>query len=199
MNSYLRIPLDATPEQTARLLALQAAFAQACNALAPIVQQTRVWNRVTLHHLAYKMLREKFPNMGSQMVCNAIYSVSRTSRQVFQHPDSPFNLSRLGDKGLPRLNFTDTAPVYFDRHTLSVKDGRLSMYTLDGRMRFDLALHPEAEAAFTERKLREIVLARDVADRFELTFVFSEPAQDADPSPAANDGRLPEYVMVEAA
>ena len=72
MNSYLRIPLETKPEQTARLLALQAAFAQACNALAPIVQQTRVWNRVSLHHLAYKMLCDKFPNMGSKMACNAI-------------------------------------------------------------------------------------------------------------------------------
>jgi hypothetical protein len=198
MNQIVRVILNGTPEQLSSLLALQKAFAQVCNALAPLVQQTRCWNRVTLHHLAYKGLREQFPAIGSQMVCNAIYSVSRTSRLVYQHPQSPFNLGRLGDKPLPMLQFQDTCPVYFDRHTLSVKDGHLSMYTLDGRIRFHLALQPQAEASFHEKKLREIVLARTPQDQFELSFWFSQPQPDE--SPAADDdnsGEIPEYIMVE--
>lgn len=199
MNTFLRVPLNAEPEQAKRLLALQAAFAKACNALAPVVQKTRVWNRVTLHHLAYKSLREQFPNLGSQMVCNVIYSVSRASRQVFQHPQSPFNLSRLEGRPLPLLNFADNCPVYFDRHTLSVKDGKLSMYTLDGRMRFQLALAPAAEAAFREKKLREIVLSRTVEDKFELCFLFGEAQAQAQSPETADDGQVPEYLMVEEA
>lgn len=197
-SSQLRIPLNGTPEQIARLLALQQAFTQVCNALAPLVQQTRCWNRVTLHHLAYKGLRERFPAIGSQMVCNAIYSVSRTSRLIYQHPASPFNIARLGDKPLPLLNFQDTCPVYFDRHTLSVKDGHLSMYTLDGRIRFHLALRPEDEASFHEKKLREIVLSRTAGSQFELSFWFSE-AQPEEGPPASGDqgGEIPEYIMVE--
>ena len=42
MSFMLRIPLNATPEQGQRLLSLQQAFAKVCNALAPVVQQTRV-------------------------------------------------------------------------------------------------------------------------------------------------------------
>ena len=57
MNTTLRVPLNGTAEQLSSLLALQHAFAQVCNSLAPLVQQTRCWNRVTLHHLAYKPLR----------------------------------------------------------------------------------------------------------------------------------------------
>ena len=72
MKSVIRVPLNTTPEQYARLQALQTAFAQVCNALAPEVQRSRVWNRVALHHLHYRSLREKFPALGSQMVCNAI-------------------------------------------------------------------------------------------------------------------------------
>ena len=64
MNFSLRIVLNANPEQLARLVALQAAFAVVCNALAPTVQQTRVWNRVALHHLTYRSLRERFPDSG---------------------------------------------------------------------------------------------------------------------------------------
>ena len=143
MNLTISVPLDTTPEQHARLLALQAAFAQVCNALAPVVRDTRVWNRVALHHMAYKALRDRFPAIGSQMVCNAIYSVSRACRTVFQTPGSPFHLSNLAGRPLPLLRFSDTCPVYFDRHTLSLKQGQASMYTLDGRMRFQLALRPQ--------------------------------------------------------
>lgn len=198
MNFSLRIPLNADATQLQRLHQLQAAFARVCNALAPTVQQTKVWNRVALHHLTYRSLREQFPEMGSQMVCNAIYSVSRACRIVFQHPNSPFNLARLGTKPLPLLRFSDNCPVYFDRHTLSVKDGQLSMYTLDGRMRFALALSKADEASFNEKKLREIVLSLRADGRYELSFLFSQGEDDASAaSLSAATADVPEYVMVQ--
>ena len=207
MNNVLRIPLNASPEQVKRLQALQTGFAQVCNALAPLVQQTRVWNRVALHHLCYRQLREQFPEMGSQMVCNAIYSVSRTARMVFQHPQSPFNLARLGSKPLPLLRFADSCPVYFDRHTLSLKAGQLSMFTLDGRMRFQLALAAQDEERFHTQKLREIVLSRRSDGVYELAFMLvseaeggNAPAQKgADATDAADGamGEIPEYIVVE--
>jgi hypothetical protein len=197
MKSSLHVPLNASPEEAAKLRHLQAVFAKVCNTLAPIVQRTKVWNRVALHHMAYKALREQFPQMGSQMVCNAIYSVSRHSRLLFQSPDSPFNLAKLGNRPLPLLRFSEQAPVYFDRHTLSLKEGRLSMYTLDGRMRFQVALSQNDEQAFHDKKLREVVLSRVAQERFELAFVFSEP-DDESGEPRALKGELPEYMMVEA-
>ena len=200
MNFTLRIPLNASPEQNTRLQALQGAFAKVCNALAPTVQQTKVWNRVALHHLMYHTLRQRFPEMGSQMVCNAIYSVSRTSRMLFQSPQSPFNLTRLAGKPLPLLRFADTCPVYFDRHTLSVKAGQLSMYTLDGRIRFALALTAQDEANFKEKKLLEIVLSRRADSVFELSFLFSDEQDTAEAEPLATpSAEIPEYVMVEEA
>ncbi|POR06157.1 hypothetical protein [Diaphorobacter sp. LR2014-1] len=205
MDSILRIPLNASPEQAQRLQDLQRGFAQLCNALAPLVQSTRVWNRVALHHLAYRQLREQFPAMGSQMVCNAIYSVSRTCRMVFQHPGSPLHLDKLGAKPLPLLRFADTCPVYFDRHTLSLKSGQLSMFTLDGRMRFQLSLDAQVQARFHAQKLREIVLSCTPAGGYELSFVLVDQAQPGD-APAVEGavappqaGELPEYVMVDEA
>jgi hypothetical protein len=170
MNILLRVPLNTSAEQSSRLRALQAVFAQACNALAPIVQQTKVWNRVALHHLMYRNLRERFPELGSQMVCNAIYSVSRTSRLVFQSPQSPFNLSKLAGKPLPLLRFTDQCPVYFDRHTLSIKPGQLSLFTMDGRMRFDLTLEADKLALFEQTKLREMDPVQRNAQRILTEF-----------------------------
>jgi hypothetical protein len=207
MSSLLRIPLNVSPEQAQRLQELQRGFARVCNALAPHVQQTRVWNRVALHHLTYRQLREQFPEMGSQMVCNAIYSVSRTARLVFQHPQSPFNLARLGTKPLPVLRFADTSPVYFDRHTLSLKAGQLSMFTLDGRMRFQLALAAPDEERFHTQKLREIVLSRRSDGVYELAFMLVSEAEGgkaavplgADTAQAADSvaGEIPGYIVVE--
>ena len=180
MNLVLRIPLKPSPDQHARLVALQGAFAEVCNALSPLVRQTRVWNRVALHHMAYRTMRERYPALGSQMVCNAIYSVSRASRLLFQSPSSPFNVARQPERPLPLLRFADNCPVYFDRHTLSLRDGQASLFTLDGRMRFQLALTLQQEQAFHTRKLLEVVLNRR-GEQFELSFVVG-PEAGGDPA-----------------
>lgn len=198
MKLIIQIPLNTNAQQHARLDALQVAFAQVCNVLAPVARETRVWNRVALHHLMYHKLREQFPAMGSQMVCNAIYSVSRTCRQIYQHPDSPFNKAALGARSLPLLRFADTCPVYFDRHTLSLKAGQLSLYTLDGRMHFRAELRPEDEVAFHSRKLREIILARRADGGFMLSFWFAEE-ETADAVQQPPMPVIPEYVSIEEA
>ena len=206
MNIHsLTIPLSTTPEHMARLRLLQQTFAEVCNALAPVVRDTRCWNRVALHHMMYKTLREQFPQLGSQMVCNAIYSVSRTSRLVFQAEHSPFNIQLIGDKPLPLLQFLNTAPVYFDRHTLSLKQGSLSMYTLDGRMRFELNLLQEDFQRFKTLKLSEVIL-RLVEDKYTLSFSFggdSAPGLDQHNELTVQgnvdgvDAYLPEYVIID--
>ena len=173
MKALLSVPLNGTPDQVARLRALQGAFADVCNAIAPIVQSTRCWNRVALHHLVYRPMRERFPALGSQMICNAIYSVSRTARLVLQHPASPFNIAKQPPNApLPLFRFAPTAPVYFDRHTLSVKGNALSMFTLDGRIRFNLQLQPAEIARFHTEKLLEIVLSAS-PQGYRLTFQFA--------------------------
>jgi hypothetical protein len=185
------------PGQIERLIHLQQMFAQACNHLAPIVQQTRCWNRVALHHMAYRTLREQFPMLGSQMACNAIYSVSRTCRALYQNPNSPYALHKLGGGSLPQVLFLPQSPVYFDRHTLSLKNGRASMYTLDGRIKFNLDLTEAQEARFRTSRLREIVMSLQ-ASGLVLTFTLDDPqaapANDADDDLRHAD--LPEYVLV---
>ena len=193
----LRVLLQGNAEQQQRLLDLRTLFTQACNALAPMVQQTRCWNRVALHHMAYKPLRERFPQLGSQMACNVIYSVSRAARRVFQHPASPHNAARHPDRPLPLLRFGGPVPVYFDRHTLSLKEGEVSLFTLDGRMRFKVDLSPETERRFREDKLREIVLAQLPDGAWALTFDFT-PAPESDP-PTTTDPDWPQYLVVSAA
>lgn len=208
MNLLVRVPLQASPEQQQRLIALQQAFARVCNVLAPQVQMTRVWNRVTLHHLYYRELRARFPALGSQMVCNAIYAVSKMARLVYQHPDSPYNISRRPQSVLPLLKFADTCPVYFDRHTLSIRPGSLSLFTMDGRMHFHLDLPAEQLQLFEEARLREVVLALSSDQLFQLSFYLlhesatknaqSEQVDDEEFAPSTvHSNSIPEYISIE--
>lgn len=197
MKPQVILNIALQPGQTERLVHLQQMFAQACNHLAPIVQQTRCWNRVALHHMAYRGLRDQFPALGSQMACNAIYSVSRTCRALFQNPSSPYSLAKLGNAPLPRVLFLPQSPVYFDRHTLSLKNGRASMYTLDGRIKFNLDLDESQEIRFRNSRLREIVMSSQPAG-LTLSFTFDDPQSPAvseadDDHPSAD---MPEYVLV---
>lgn len=193
--SYMKLTfllrLSTTPEQFASLERLQALFAEACSALGPVVKENRCWNRVALHHLCYRNLREKYPSLGSQMICNAIYSVSRAARLLFQGQESPWNVDRNPAQPLPILRFTASAPVYFDRHTLSIAQGRLSLFTLEGRLRFNVELSYEDEQKFREEKLKEIVLSRD-AEGFFLVFSMGE--EDVAAKKLAAE--LPQYVVV---
>lgn len=192
MSDVVHVPLVTTPAQSASLASLQAAFAQACNALVPVVRERRCWNRVALHHLTYHELRSRFPQLGSQMACNAIYSVCRVCRLLFQHPRSPWHLARLGERALPMIEFAPTAPVYFDRHTLSIKADGLSMYTLDGRMHFSLSLPPEVLQRFSSERLREIMLSRQ-ADRYVLSFHFGGDKMTGGDAATAE---LPQYLVI---
>jgi len=195
MKSTIQFPLQVSPAQAERLRALQVLFAEACNHLAPLVRSSRCWNRVALHHLAYKDLRERFPQLGSQMACNVIYSVCRSARIVYQHPQSPWNVNKKDPAGLPLLRFLAGSPVYFDRHTLSIKDDRLSLFTLDGRMHFRLDLSPEVLARFSQARLREIALLRN-NEHYVLHFLFSADSQTADTDPTVWED-LPEYLIVQ--
>jgi hypothetical protein len=172
-------------------LALQAEFCNACNFVAPIAEQNRCWNRVALHHLSYHPLREKFPSLGAQMACNAIYAVCRAYRALYQMPNTPW--AGTGPEVLlPLIRFADAAPVYFDRHTLTVKPGLLSLFTMEGRLRFQLQLDADFTQRFAEMRLREVVLVRQ-NDVFSLLFSFLD---EGEVERQGSTEEWPEYLLL---
>ena len=64
------------------------------------------------------------------------------------------------------------------------------MYTLDGRLRFDVGLSPEEENRFRNEKLKEILLTRDAAG-FCLLFSFGEVDENTAPR-----AEMPHYVLL---
>lgn len=196
METIVLVKLGVSQSQERQLSDLQSLFALACNALAPVVSSSRCWNRVALHHLAYKGLREQFPQLGSQMVCNVIYSVCRAARLVYQHPQSPWAVGKKQQTSLPLIAFSENVPVFFDRHTLSIKSGQASMFTLDGRVRFQLNLSEVDEARFRQEKIKEISLELRT-DGFYLRFVFSKALEGTTAEQARNLD-LPSYLVVHS-
>jgi IS605 OrfB family transposase len=120
------IRLEATPEQAEALAALCTTYAQACNRMVPVVQEYRCWNRVDLHKQVYSQLRAETP-LGSQMCCNAIFSVCKAYKSQKQ-------LGRIRqDTAVPAIRF-DRASVHYDKRTYSLKGDTVSLYTLTGRV-----------------------------------------------------------------
>jgi len=121
------IKLDIAPADLLALVALQAAYADACNRVVPTVVGHRCWNRVALHRLSYRTLRDTTP-LGSQMVCNAIFSVCKAYRAQKE-------LGRIRKDGpVPVIRF-DHASVHFDKRTYTIKGDGVTLYTLSGRIK----------------------------------------------------------------
>jgi IS605 OrfB family transposase len=126
------VRLDITVEQASRLAALRAAYADACNRLVPVVREHRVWNRVALHQRAYSALRQATP-LGSQMCCNAIFSVCKAYKAQKE-------LGRIRkNEPIPEIRF-DRASVHFDKRTYSLKGDAVSLYAIEGRISVPLRL-----------------------------------------------------------
>jgi len=201
MNSVIHITLAMNQDLSGRLDRLRAEFARACNLIAPIAQANHCWNRVALHHLTYHQLRAVFPGLGSQMACNAIYSVCRSYRLLLSHPQSPFFGQKIAEGQLPQIFFLDHSPVFFDRHTLSLQNNVLSMFTLEGRLRFGIGLNEADEKRFRTEKLREVQLLSSGA-QYSMMLFFDAPAspqiQVANAQVVTQDlGVWPDYMVLK--
>jgi len=122
MRRAIAICLAPTNLQAQRLSALQATFAAACNQVAPTALEHRCTNRVKLHHLAYYPLRERFPQLGAQMACNAIARVARS-----------FKAHRANGREWALIAFRANTAVHVDARTFRLREHRVSLFTLDGR------------------------------------------------------------------
>src|SRR5919201_638409 len=106
------IRLNLTCAQAAALHALRTTYADACNRLVPVVREHRCWNRVALHHRTYSRLRTE-TSLGSQMACNAIYTVCKAYK-------AQKTLGRIGKDAVPVIRF-ERASVHYDKRTYTLK------------------------------------------------------------------------------
>lgn len=75
------VVLDMDSDAFEKLQRTQALFRRACNLFVDIIREDtekklRLWQRYNLHHAGYYRVREAVPELGAQLVCNAVRAVS---------------------------------------------------------------------------------------------------------------------------
>lgn len=97
-----------------KLQRTQALFRRACNLLVNIIREDtekklRLWQRYNLHHAGYYRVREAVPELGAQLVCNAVRAVSATYKTLLSN-----NPKYAKDKKLelPKIVFKMSASIW---------------------------------------------------------------------------------------
>jgi len=129
MQKTISIKLAVDQKQAIQLSELRDEFAAACNQIVPLTIEHRCWNRVALHNFAYSKLRT-VSKLGSQMICNAIFSVCKAYK----------NRRIPKGKKISVIQFHKNRSVHFDKRTYSLKGNVLSLYTLQGRIRVEMEM-----------------------------------------------------------
>ena len=169
MRRTISIKLATSPEQQALLAQLQGVFNQVCNTIASIARKSRCWNRVALHNLIYNQIRcEQISGqvvLGSQMVCNAIKTVC----------DAYKVLKIKKTETAPSITFKQKASVHFDKRTYSLRDGKLSLYTLSGRISVQVNLGEFQQSYFQRGRPKEAeLICKNGQWFFNLVLDFSD-------------------------
>jgi IS605 OrfB family transposase len=121
----IAIKLGITDLQNEPLWQLQELFTKACNHVASTAFLNKERNRVRLHHLCYRSLRQEFPDLGAQMCCNVVAKVSGALK---------------ARKEPKELIFKKNGSIHFDKRTYSLKQAHLSLFTPKGRIQVPLEI-----------------------------------------------------------
>ena len=120
-----------------KLLKTRLLYRDACNFLVKYVcrdPNERNWQRYNLHHAAYYDLRSALPELGSQLACNAIRSVSSAYKtQLTNHP------RKNKTDPLKEIVFKNPS-IHLDKNTITyqVDMTEACVFTIDGRVKVKL-------------------------------------------------------------
>jgi predicted transposase len=145
MKRTISLKLTLSENQLQAFTELQEKFSATCNYIGQIAFENKERNRVKLHHLAYYLVREKFPELGAQMACNAIAKVAGALR-VLKKPKE--------------ILFRKECSVHFDKRTYSLKGEFLSLFTLQKRARLQLDISSFHQGFLEQGVAKEAELVR---------------------------------------
>ena len=131
------IALEVDADASEKMHRTRRLYGQACDLLVPIVvsdtdRKDRLWQRYNLHKAAYPMVRTQMPDLGSQLACNVMRSVSSMYRSwISNHPKFSTDKKMV----LPSISFRNPV-VHLDKNTLRFLKNytEASVYTVNGRV-----------------------------------------------------------------
>lgn len=172
MKRTISIKLQTHWPEKKKLSDLRNAYLLACNLIVPSVLQNRCWNRVALHNLVYSSIRKE-TMLGSQMTCNAIFSVCKAyaNRQISKKEE------------IPVIRFHKNRSVHFDKRTYTIEGNILKLYTLEGRIRVPMKIGDFQQNLFSQGIPKEAELICKKGEwYFNLVLDFPDPALVENPT-----------------
>ncbi len=167
MKRTIAIKVKTSSSDKKDLSALMIAYTDACNQISPYAYEHHCWNRVALHNAVYTNTRAA-SLLGSQMVCNAIFSVckaykaNKAKKKVLESP----------------VLFRKNGSVHFDKRTYTLKGDVLSLYTLNGRIKVKLNIGEYQKSYLEKGLLKEAELTCKKGEwYFHLVLDLPDPAQ----------------------
>ncbi|MBX7065841.1 MAG: IS200/IS605 family accessory protein TnpB-related protein [Parachlamydiales bacterium] len=145
MKRTIAIKLNISDQQSEALCELQEIFTKGCNQVAAVALLEKERNRIRLHHLCYRNLRQTLPRLGSQMSCNVIAKTAACLKAL-KRPN--------------QILFKRGCSVHFDKRTYSLKGNVLSIFTLRGRIRVPLKISQYHQGFLDVGVLKEAELVR---------------------------------------
>lgn len=150
MKRTIALKLLLEEEQIVSLEKTQEMFSEGCNFLVQDAKENRCWNSVALHHLSYYRVRGQLPQLGSQMVCNAIRKVCGAYKAL--------KIRRKEE--VPSLSFRRDGSIHYCARTFTLKGEILSLFTVCGRIKCDYVLGDKQRSYLDVGKVKEGELIR---------------------------------------
>lgn len=132
------VRVEVSPDQSRVLSDTCAAYLDCCNVVSKVAWEHKVLGQKALHRLVYRRLRDEY-QVKSQMAQSSIIRVIGNYRTIKEMHGSPWATSQ------PQYH-SSGYDLLWNRDYSILKDGRLSISTIDGRIKVpvDWAHVPEA-------------------------------------------------------
>lgn len=137
MQSVTKLRLFASPDERRMLFATMERYNAACNAVSPVAFSERLFSNIGLQNRLYRHVRETF-GLSAQMAQLAIRKVAgsyRSTKEAIKEQNKV--LAALGKplKSLTEISFRKHGSICYDARVLSLGRNRVSIWTLEGRIK----------------------------------------------------------------
>ena len=137
MQSVTKLRLVASPDERRMLFATMERYNSACNAISPVAISEREFSNIGLQKRLYRHIRETF-GLSAQMAQLAIRKVAgsyRSTKEAIKEQNKV--LAALGKplKSLTEISFQKHGAICYDARVLSIGRNRVSIWTLEGRIK----------------------------------------------------------------
>ncbi len=137
MQSVTKLRLFASPDERRMLFATMERYNAACNAVSPVAFSEREFSNIGLQKRLYRHVRETF-GLSAQMTLLALRKVAgsyRSTKEAIKEQNRVLAALGRPSKSLTVLSFWEHGAICYDARVLSIGQGRVSIWTLDGRIK----------------------------------------------------------------